>query len=80
MPEPRPGTAALIGKGFCPDVYAWGERRALKLFHGRVAPDRAARKFAVSRAVHAAGVSWPWPHVPKDGRYEPTPLLVGKGF
>src|SRR5262245_52554916 len=54
MPEPRLGTAALIGKGFCSDVYAWGEGRALKLFHGRVAPDRAARKYAVSRAVVSA--------------------------
>jgi hypothetical protein len=28
MPEPRLGTAALIGKGLCSDVYAWGEERA----------------------------------------------------
>jgi hypothetical protein len=27
MPEPRLETAALIGKGFCSDVYAWGEGR-----------------------------------------------------
>ena len=40
MPEPRLETAALIGKGFCSDVYAWGEGRALKVFHGRVAPVR----------------------------------------
>src|SRR5262249_55712300 len=59
MPEPRLGTAALSGKGFCSDVYAWDEGRALKVFHGRVAPDPAARKFAVSRAVHAAGVPSP---------------------
>ena len=32
MPEPRLGTAALIGTGFCSDVYDWGEGRALKLF------------------------------------------------
>ena len=59
MPEPRLETAALIGKGFCSDVYAWGEGRVLKLFHGRVAPDRAARKYAVTRAIHAAGVPSP---------------------
>jgi hypothetical protein len=59
MPEPRLETAALIGKGFCSDVYAWGEGRVLKLFHGRVAPDRAARKYAVIRAIHAAGIPSP---------------------
>jgi len=52
MPELLP----LIGTGFCSDVYDWGEGRALNLFHGRVAPDWAARNFAVSRAVHAAVV------------------------
>jgi aminoglycoside phosphotransferase (APT) family kinase protein len=59
MPEPRLERAALIGKGFCSDVYAWGNGRVLKLFHGRVAPDRAARKYAVTRAIHAAGVPSP---------------------
>jgi aminoglycoside phosphotransferase (APT) family kinase protein len=59
MPEPRLETAALIGKGFCSDVYAWGEGRVLKLFHGRVPPDRVARKYAVTRAIHAAGVPSP---------------------
>ena len=42
MPGPRLVTAALIGKGFCSDVYAWGEGRVLRLFHGRVAPDQPA--------------------------------------
>ena len=42
MPGPRLVTAALIGKGFCSDMYAWGEGQALKLFHGRVAPDQPA--------------------------------------
>jgi hypothetical protein len=59
MPEPRLETAVLVGKGFCSDVYAWGEGRVLKLFHGWVALDRAARKYAVTRAVHAAGVPAP---------------------
>ena len=42
MSEPWLGTAALIGKGFCSDMYAWGEGQALKLFHGRVAPNQPA--------------------------------------
>src|SRR5262249_60643867 len=41
------------------DVSAWGEGRVLKLFHGWVSPDRAARKYAVTRAVHTAGVPSP---------------------
>src|SRR5262249_4381448 len=53
------GNAALVGTGFCSDVYDWGEGLALNLFHGRVAPDRAARNFAVSRVVHAAVVPSP---------------------
>ena len=40
-------------------MYDWGEGRALNLFPGRVAPDRAARNFAVSRVVHAAVVPSP---------------------
>ena len=34
-------------------MYAWGEGRVLKLFHGRVAPDRAAHKFAVSPGTYS---------------------------
>lgn len=51
--------AELIGQGFCADVYAWGEGRVLKLFHGPAAPERAAREFAATQAVHAAGLPVP---------------------
>src|SRR5262249_58366022 len=59
MPEPKLETAALIGRGFCSDVYAWGEGRALELVHCRVAPDPAAHKYGASRAIHTAGVPAP---------------------
>jgi uncharacterized protein (TIGR02172 family) len=49
----------LVGKGFCSDVYVWGEGRVLKLFHGWVARERVEREYAVTRAVHAAGVPAP---------------------
>ena len=51
--------AALVGKGFCADVYAWGARRVLKLFHPPDDRDRANREFAATRAVHAAGLPVP---------------------
>jgi aminoglycoside phosphotransferase (APT) family kinase protein len=54
--------AVLVGKGFCSDVYAWGEGLVLKLFHSQVSPDRVARKHAVTRAVHSAGVPSPAVH------------------
>jgi aminoglycoside phosphotransferase (APT) family kinase protein len=53
------GGAAVVGKGFCSDVYAWGEGRVLKLFHGRDGGERADREFAATRAVHAAGLPVP---------------------
>jgi hypothetical protein len=40
----------LIDKGFCSDVYAWGERRVLKLFHGGVAGESADREYEATRA------------------------------
>jgi aminoglycoside phosphotransferase (APT) family kinase protein len=52
-------TAALVGKGFCSDVYAWGEGRVLKLFHGLGASEWADREYAAARAVHAAGLPAP---------------------
>src|SRR5215208_6941645 len=52
-------TTELVGRGFCSDVYAWGEGRVLKLFHGWVARDLADYEFAVTRAVHAAGLPVP---------------------
>ena len=51
--------AELVGKGFCADVYAWGEGRVLKLFHGPAAPERAEREFTATRAVHSAGLPAP---------------------
>src|SRR3954464_8532949 len=61
----------LVGKGFCSGVYAWGEGRVLKLFHGWVARDRADREFAATRAVHAAGLPAPSAYelVAVEGRY-----------
>ena len=51
--------SVIVGKGFCSDVYAWGQGRVLKLFHGRLARDRAEREYAGTRAVHAAGLPAP---------------------
>ena len=56
---PAPGSHGLVGKGFCSDVYGWGEGRVLKLFHGGAARDRADREYAVTRTVHAAGLPVP---------------------
>lgn len=54
--------AAIIGKGFCADVYAWGDGRVLKLFHGPNAIERARREFAVTSAVHSTGLPVPATH------------------
>ena len=52
--------ATLVGKGFTSDVYAWGERQVLKLFHsGSSAAERAAREYNVTRSVYAAGLPAP---------------------
>jgi aminoglycoside phosphotransferase (APT) family kinase protein len=59
MSPPTLERAELVGKGFCSDVYAWGEGRVLKLFHGWVTRDRADRGYAVTRAVQAAGLPAP---------------------
>src|SRR5262245_58278732 len=59
MPEPALETAALVGKGFCSDVYAWGHGRVLKLFHRWIPRTRAEQECAATRAVHAAGVPAP---------------------
>jgi hypothetical protein len=40
-------------------VYAWKELCVLKLFHGWVGRDRAEGEFAVTRAVHPAGLPVP---------------------
>jgi aminoglycoside phosphotransferase (APT) family kinase protein len=52
-------TAMLVGKGFCSDVYDWGEGRVLKLYHSRFARGPAEREYAATRAVHAAGLPAP---------------------
>jgi aminoglycoside phosphotransferase (APT) family kinase protein len=64
------GQAAIVGRGFTADVYAWGEGRVLKLFHGPHAQDRVGREFAATRAVHAAGLPAPaaYERVEVDGR------------
>jgi aminoglycoside phosphotransferase (APT) family kinase protein len=49
----------LIDKGYCSDVYAWGEGRVLKLFYDWVAAESADREFAATSAVHAAGLPAP---------------------
>jgi Ser/Thr protein kinase RdoA (MazF antagonist) len=56
---PKLERAALVGKGFCADVYAWGQGRVLKLFHGSIARERAHREFTATRAVHATGLPVP---------------------
>jgi len=55
----RLATAELVGKGFCSNVYAWGDGRVLKLFHGPPGHARAQREYAATAAVHAAGLPAP---------------------
>ena len=59
MPEPNLQIAPLVGRGFCADVYAWGEGRVLKLFHGRATREQADREYTATRSVHAAGLPAP---------------------
>jgi aminoglycoside phosphotransferase (APT) family kinase protein len=49
----------LIDRGFCSDVFAWGDGRVLKLLHPWVLPEIADREFVATRAVHAAGLPAP---------------------
>jgi hypothetical protein len=49
----------LIGKGLTSEVFSWGEDRVLKLNLAWVPATTAQREFAVTRAVHAAGVNVP---------------------
>jgi aminoglycoside phosphotransferase (APT) family kinase protein len=51
--------AELVGRGFCSDVYAWGDGRVLKLFHGGISPADAQREYTATRAVHTAGLPAP---------------------
>jgi hypothetical protein len=59
IPRPILEGARVVGKGFCSDIYEWGDGRVLKLFHGRDAHDRADREYDATRAVHAAGLPAP---------------------
>jgi uncharacterized protein (TIGR02172 family) len=49
----------LIGKGLTAQVYAWGDRRVLKLFESWRPAAKVAKEFAITRAVHAAGLPAP---------------------
>jgi uncharacterized protein (TIGR02172 family) len=51
--------AALIGKGRTADVYAWGEGRILKLYHGGLPATLIEHEYSVTRAAQAAGVPVP---------------------
>jgi tRNA A-37 threonylcarbamoyl transferase component Bud32 len=69
--EPALKSAILVDKGFCSDVFAWGEGRALKLYHRGTLPARVEREFAATRAVHTAGIPAPaaFEMVEVDGRH-----------
>jgi uncharacterized protein (TIGR02172 family) len=54
-----PSPAALVGRGYTADVYAWGPGRVLKLFHAGQDAERAEREFRTTRTVHAAGLPVP---------------------
>src|SRR5215203_4494171 len=49
----------LVGKGFTSDVYEWGERRVLKLFHEWVPAHRVEREYRIAQAIFAAGLPAP---------------------
>ncbi len=62
MSPDLPPPAALVGRGFTADVYAWGPGRVLKLFHPGQDRERSEREFRTTRAVHAAGLPVPAAH------------------
>jgi aminoglycoside phosphotransferase (APT) family kinase protein len=70
MPPPLE-KCRLVGKGFCADVYDWGDGRVLTLFHTPDGRDRADREYAATCAVHAAGLPAPATHelVEVEGRW-----------
>jgi uncharacterized protein (TIGR02172 family) len=49
----------LVGKGFTSNVYEWGERRVLKLFHEWVPACRVEREHRITQAIFAAGLPAP---------------------
>ena len=60
----------LIGRGFTAQVYAWDDGRVLKLFERWRPAAKVEKEFAITRAVHAAGLPVPSVHelVEVDGR------------
>ena len=58
-PDPRLRQDALIGRGLTADVFTWGGDTVLKLFFPWRPASSAEREFAVTRAVHAAGLPAP---------------------
>jgi aminoglycoside phosphotransferase (APT) family kinase protein len=59
MDMPMQDRLELIGRGYCADVFAFGNGRVLKLFRGPLASEQADREFAATRAVHSAGLPAP---------------------
>src|SRR5262245_11040712 len=49
----------LIGKGFTAQVYARGDGGGVMLFVGWLPPEKVEKEFAITRAVHAAGLPVP---------------------
>jgi uncharacterized protein (TIGR02172 family) len=49
----------LIGKGLTAQVYAWGDRRVLKLFESWRPAAKVEKEFTITRMVHAAGLPVP---------------------
>jgi hypothetical protein len=60
----------LIGKGLTAQVHGWGDGRVLKLFESWRPKKKVEKEFAVTRAVHAAGLPAPEAHeiVEVEGR------------
>jgi len=54
-----PPNAALVGRGFGSDVFAWGPGRVLKLLHADLPRAKAEDELRVTRSVHAAGFPAP---------------------
>ena len=49
----------LIGRGRVAEVYAWGDREVVKLFHDGYSAEAVEREAEISRAVHALGLPTP---------------------
>jgi hypothetical protein len=76
MTAPRLPDAALVGRGYTSDVYAWGVGRVLKLFHRSFPRANAKREYRVTRAVHAAGLPAPAAYFHKHGLTRVSDLLA----